>query len=180
MQRNSVQCFGYRIDNLKCVPICTRRSLQMSVSFLFTWQIAETLKKLLLLFSFFATFFLFFFLLYFISAFKILCLHYQLFKAYLCTALRRYSILHRLLFRSSRVNHTEQLFFSGLSYCNVLFLQMDYHFAKPLWTRDVLFPFWMREGNLGLLSWVTWKVCSWKSISSQCSCRPFHMNVSST
>lgn len=36
MQKNTVQCFGCRIDNLKCVPICTRSTLQMSESFLFT------------------------------------------------------------------------------------------------------------------------------------------------
>jgi len=108
MQRNTVQCFGYRIDNLKCVPICTRRSLQMSVSFLFTWQIAETPKRLLHSFSCILCNFFFFCILF--SAFRILCLHYWLFKAYLCTAMRTSSILHRLLFRSSRVDHSEQLF----------------------------------------------------------------------
>lgn len=51
MQKNTVQCFGCRIDNLKCVPICMRSTLQMSESFLFTWQIVETPKKLLLSFS---------------------------------------------------------------------------------------------------------------------------------
>lgn len=51
MQKNTVQCFGCRIDNLKCVPICTRSTLQMSESFLFTWQIVRTPKKLLLSFS---------------------------------------------------------------------------------------------------------------------------------
>lgn len=74
MQRNSVQCFGYRIDNLKCVPICTRRSLQMSVSFLFTWQIAETLKKLLLLFSCI--------LCNFLSFFFFFCILFLLLKSY--------------------------------------------------------------------------------------------------
>lgn len=51
MQKITVQCFGCRIDNLKCVPICTRSTLQMSESFLFTWQIVRTPKKLLLSFS---------------------------------------------------------------------------------------------------------------------------------
>lgn len=155
MQRNRVQCFGCRIDNLKCVPICTRSSLQMSVSFLFTWQIAETPKKLLLSFSCSLCNLLFFFFFYVVFYYLLQKSHVDIIgssKVCLYPTVRRPRILHRLLLRSGGVKNPEQIFFSSLSLCNALFLLMGLPYCSTTLTTGYIIPI-LEERNwiMGLL-----------------------------
>lgn len=150
MQKNTVQCFGCRIDNLKCVPICTRSSLQMSESFLFTWQIVETLKKLLL--SFWCNLYNFPFFFPFLFYYLLLKSFINITGSstlYLYTALRRPHTLLSLWLRPNGTKSPEQIVLVASLIAKPYFYCWLYPFVAALWARDVLFPFCRR----GIESW---------------------------